>query len=257
MRGVDRNTIDSRLRAVAEALQIQQLLHLKPEQLSGGQRQRVALGRAIVREPRAFLLDEPLSNLDPQLRVDTRAELARLHRRLRTTMIHVTHDQEEAMTLGDRIAVLRDGTAEQIGPPLEVYQQPANLFVASFVGSPKMNVLPVTVSQRDAHVVLEGQGFAFEAPGRPRERDALSMLGIRPRDIAIVPDGQGDALAQVTLVEPLGHEAIVHARLHPGGPELTIVAAADEVPSLAATVRVRFRRDRVHLFSRETGRRLT
>jgi multiple sugar transport system ATP-binding protein len=258
MRGVDRAAIEPRIRAVAEALQIEQLLHLKPAQLSGGQRQRVALGRALVREPRAFLLDEPLSNLDPQLRVDTRAELGQLHRRLRATMIHVTHDQEEAMTLGDRIAVLRDGAAEQIAPPIEVYQRPVNVFVATFVGSPKMNLLGVTVTVKDGgRLALDGPGFSIDAPPLGMEQGVPLLLGIRPRDIVLVAAGQGDAMAQITLVEPLGHEAIVHARLDAGGPELTIVANADDVPASSEAVHLRVRRERLYLFRGDDGRRLT
>jgi multiple sugar transport system ATP-binding protein len=257
MRGVGRAAIEPRVRAVAEALQIAPLLHLKPEQLSGGQRQRVALGRAIVREPRAFLLDEPLSNLDPQLRVDTRAELGQLHRRLRATMIHVTHDQEEAMTLGDRIAVLRDGAAEQIDRPLEVYERPVNAFVATFVGSPKMNLLDVTVGvQGDGRLALNGSGFSIEAPPIAVERGMPLLVGVRPRDIALVDPGHGDAAAEINLIEPLGHEAIVRARIDAGGPELTVVATADALPALSQRVGLRFRRDHLHVFKAHDGRRL-
>jgi multiple sugar transport system ATP-binding protein len=258
MRGVDRGVIASRVRAAAEALQIESLLHLKPEQLSGGQRQRVALGRAIVREPRAFLLDEPLSNLDPQLRVDTRAELGQLHRRLHTTMIHVTHDQEEAMTLGDRIAVMRDGTVEQIAPPLEVYQRPVNMFVATFVGSPKMNLLDVVVDAGSGGLAINGLGFSIAVDGLPGsiDRGAPLRLGIRPRDISLVNAADGDVPAQITLIEPLGHEAIVRTRLNAAGPDVTIVVNADDVSALSETVHLRFRRDRLHVFGADDGRRL-
>jgi multiple sugar transport system ATP-binding protein len=257
MRRVDQGAIARRVRAVAEALQIDQLLHLKPEQLSGGQRQRVALGRAIVREPRAFLLDEPLSNLDPQLRVDTRAELGQLHRRLRATMIHVTHDQEEAMTLGDRIAVLRDGAAEQIALPLEVYQRPVNVFVATFVGSPKMNLLDVAVAAwGDGRLALNGPGFSIEAPPLGVEQGMPLLLGVRPRDVVLVEPGHGDAVAQINLIEPLGHEAVVRAGIDARGPEITTVANADAVPALSETVGLRFRRDRLHLFKPDDGERV-
>jgi multiple sugar transport system ATP-binding protein len=261
MRGIDRAAIKSRVGAVAAALQIEALLDLKPAQLSGGQRQRVALGRAIVREPRAFLLDEPLSNLDPQLRVDTRAELSQLHRRLRATMIHVTHDQEEAMTLGDRIAVLRDGAAEQVAPPLQMYQRPVNTFVATFVGSPKMNLLEVTVMASGHGLTISGSGFSIES-----EMEALSvsidqhvslLLGIRARDVDLVQQGQGDAAAQVTLIEPLGHEAIVRVRLTSGGPDMTVVVNADAVPGSGDSVGLKFRRERLHLFRADDGRRVT
>jgi multiple sugar transport system ATP-binding protein len=257
MRGVDGAAIAHRVRTVAEALQIEQLLHLKPAQLSGGQRQRVALGRAIVREPRAFLLDEPLSNLDPQLRVDTRAELGQLHHRLRATMIHVTHDQEEAMTLGDRIAVLRDGAAEQIAPPLEVYTRPANVFVATFVGSPKMNLLDVTMMAKDGgRLALDGWGFSIDAPPVSAGAGVRLLLGFRPRDVVMVAARQSDFRAQIMLVEPLGHEAIVHARLEAGGPEVNLVVNADQVPAVSETVHLRVRRERLHLFRKNDGGRV-
>src|SRR5580704_13280655 len=260
MRGVEKALIEPRVRAVAEALQIESLLDLKPAQLSGGQRQRVAVGRAIVREPRAFLLDEPLSNLDPQLRFDTRAELGQLHRRLGATMIHVTHDQEEAMTLGDRIAVLRDGSVEQIAAPLEVYQRPINVFAATFVGSPRMNLLDVVVTARaGGRLVLDGPGFAIEAPPLAVTPRLAMLLGIRPRDVALVDPGHGDALAQIDLIEPLGHETVVRARIEAGGagPEVTIVASADAVRPASGTVGLRFRRERLHLFRADDGRRMT
>ena len=257
MRGVERATIDQRVRAVAQALQIQQLLLLKPAQLSGGQRQRVALGRAIVREPRAFLLDEPLSNLDPQLRFDTRAEIGQLHRRLRATMIHVTHDQEEAMTLGSRIAVMRDGTIEQIAPPLDVYQQPANVFVATFVGSPKMNLLQVIATARGGgRLTLDGPGFSIDAPPLPVEPGAALLLGIRPRDVMLAGSDPGDLRAQISLIEPLGHETVVRANIDAGGPEITLVASADQVLPSSMTVRLRFRRERLHLFRADDGTRV-
>jgi multiple sugar transport system ATP-binding protein len=260
MRGVDRAAIQAKVGAVAAALQIEPLLDMKPAQLSGGQRQRVALGRAIAREPRAFLLDEPLSNLDPQLRVETRAELGRLHRRLRATMIHVTHDQEEAMTLGDRIAVLRDGAAEQIAAPLEVYRRPVNVFVAGFVGSPKMNLLDVSVVAGSGGLAINGSAFSIDSrlellAGAIGQSMRL-QLGIRARDILIVKAGQGDAVARIDLFEPLGHETIVRAVIESGGPDVTIVANADEIPTSGATVGLRFRRDRLHLFRTEDGGRV-
>jgi multiple sugar transport system ATP-binding protein len=260
MRGVDRTAVEQRVRAVAETLQIEPLLNLKPAQLSGGQRQRVALGRAIVREPRAFLLDEPLSNLDPQLRFDTRIELGQLHRRLRATMIHVTHDQEEAMTLGDRIAVLRDGSAEQIAPPLEVYHRPINVFVATFVGSPSMNLLDVAVAPKaGGRLALDGSGFSIEAPLSGLEDGSRLLLGIRPRDIVLVEPGHGDTVAQIDLIEPLGHEAVVRARIDVGrrGPAVTIVASADEVRASSETVGLKFPRERLHLFRTDDRSRVT
>ena len=175
-----------------QMLGIEALLDRKPAQLSGGQRQRVALGRAIVREPKAFLLDEPLSNLDPVLRVETRAELALLHRRLGATMVYVTHDQEEAMTLGTRIAVMRDGALEQVAPPLDVYERPANTFVASFIGSPAMNIWP---------------GTMVRAVG---ER---ALVGVRPHDIELTPTEVSNTTGRVEILEPLGPTTLVHVRI--------------------------------------------
>lgn len=260
MRGVDAATIDAKIRAAAASLQIDSVLDQKPAQLSGGQRQRVALGRAIVREPRAFLLDEPLSNLDPQLRFDTRAELGRLHRRLRATMVHVTHDQEEAMTLGDRVAVMRDGNLEQVAPPIEVYAQPANSFVATFVGSPRMNVFEITTARTaNGTVAFNGHGFAIEVASGSLSEGMRLLLGIRPRDAELVRPGEGDLVARVDLYEPLGHEAVVHCRADDDGrgPEVTVVVRADEASGAHPTVvGVRFRRDRLHVFDRDNGRRM-
>jgi sn-glycerol 3-phosphate transport system ATP-binding protein len=195
-RRMDKAEIDRRVAAVAEMLELEDLLRRKPAQLSGGQRQRVAMGRALIREPVAFLLDEPLSNLDAQLRSELRAELKRLHSRLETTMIFVTHDQVEAMTLGDRLAVMNKGRLLQVGTPEEVYRRPQNVFIARFVGSPAMNLLPGTAV---------GQGAAV-------------TVGIRPellRPAAELADGLGlDVVAEV--VEPLGSDVFVHGRTDAG-----------------------------------------
>jgi ABC-type sugar transport system ATPase subunit len=259
IRGMDDATIDAKVRGAAASLQIESVLDQKPAQLSGGQRQRVALGRAIVREPRAFLLDEPLSNLDPQLRFDTRAELGRLHRRLGATMVHVTHDQEEAMTLGDRVAVLRDGTLEQVAPPVEVYAKPANSFVATFVGSPRMNLLEATIARRaNGAVVFDGRGFSIEVPPCNLKDGTRLLLGARPRDVELVRPCEGDLVVRIDLIEALGHEAVVRARTDDGrGAEVTIVVEADRAPGTQpALVGLRFRRDRLHLFDRDDGRRM-
>ena len=222
----------------AGALQIADLLDRRPAQLSGGQRQRVALGRAIVREPQAFLLDEPLSNLDPGLRVDTRAEIARLHRRLGATMVYVTHDQEEAMTLGDRIVVMRDGRVEQIGAPLDVYRRPATTFVARFIGSPAMNLLT--------------------GPMAPLGIDAATIAGIRPQDVEMGAPAGADLAAAVDLVEPLGAELRVHLRLRePDGTSIVATTTPDAAVAPGDIVGLRFRRDRLHLFDAATGVRAT
>jgi ABC-type sugar transport system ATPase subunit len=227
VRGTDRDVIAKRVAAVAAALDIEGMLTRRPAQLSGGQRQRVALGRAMVRQPRGFLLDEPLSNLDPALRTQARAELRGLHRRLGTTTIYVTHDQEEAMTLGGRIAVMRDGAIEQVAPPLEVYARPANTFVARFIGSPPMNLLAASLIGLDAP---EG-----------------TLAGIRPHDLAV--DRYGTIQATVELVEPRGHDALVHLRLGAGDAlRLVAVVAVDAAPAIGDAVRLRLPRNRMLLF---------
>jgi multiple sugar transport system ATP-binding protein len=200
----------------AEILQISHLLDRKPRALSGGQRQRVAIGRAIVRKPRIFLFDEPLSNLDAALRVQTRIELAKLHRELGTTMIYVTHDQVEAMTLGQKIVVFNKGNIEQIGAPLDLYARPANLFVGGFLGSPKMNLLPARlVSQSDTQTVVELTGCHKFVTlwGRAEGRIGTELtLGVRPEHLSITAREQGVG-ANVELIEHLGDVSIVHARL--------------------------------------------
>jgi multiple sugar transport system ATP-binding protein len=246
-----------RIGEVGEALGLTSMLDRKPAQLSGGQRQRVALGRAIVREPKAFLLDEPLSNLDAQLRVETRAELARLHRRLGATMVYVTHDQVEAMTLGTRVAVLKDGVLQQVAPPMELYRQPRNRFVASFIGSPSMNFVRGVI-ERDGG----GAGARFVAPGLTLTlSDAVAargpvVLGVRPHDIALGGGGDKGASAIVTLVEPLGSEQLVYVRVADGA-DLVAAVGADGAPRVDETVTLRVAPGAVHLFDAESGSRLT
>jgi multiple sugar transport system ATP-binding protein len=210
----DRQSIDQRVRETARILQIEHLLERKPRELSGGQRQRVAIGRAIVRQPRVFLFDEPLSNLDAALRVQMRIELKRLHRELGTTMIYVTHDQVEAMTLADRIVVLNEGRVEQIGAPLELYHHPCNLFVAGFIGSPKMNFLPATVTAVDAkQVTLDlGNGkpvIATVADTTGLKPGAKVTLGLRPEHLTDT-SGEGQLEGEVIALEHLGSETYVH-----------------------------------------------
>jgi multiple sugar transport system ATP-binding protein len=201
---------------VARLLKIDHLLHRKPGQLSGGQRQRVAIGRALVREPRLFLFDEPLSNLDALLRVEMRTELKKLHRRIGKTTIYVTHDQVEAMTLATRIAILDKGVLQQVGTPHEVYNRPANLFVATFIGSPAMNLIPCTVEKRESgRVVRLGErpdAIVVPLPDMvPAPLGVKAMLGLRPEAFAPKGPATGDAAvrADITLVEPTGHEDII------------------------------------------------
>jgi sn-glycerol 3-phosphate transport system ATP-binding protein len=201
-----KDEINRRVQEISEILGITELLGRRPAQLSGGQRQRVAMGRALVREPRVFLLDEPLSNLDAKLRAQVRGELKRLHRRLGVTSVYVTHDQVEAMTLADRICVMNKGEVQQMGPPQEVYAQPANVFVAGFIGSPAMNLLPATVA--GGQVRLAGHPVAHAPDGCTDV-----VVGIRPESLRIEPSGRPGIPVTVDFHEPLGSHVLVHAIL--------------------------------------------
>jgi multiple sugar transport system ATP-binding protein len=196
----------------AEVLQITALLDRKPKALSGGQRQRVAIGRAIVRKPRVFLFDEPLSNLDANLRVQMRIELARLHKQLGTTMIYVTHDQVEAMTLGQRIAVFNAGRIEQVGTPLDLYHRPSNRFVAEFIGSPRMSLLPARLNAQGAAETLKAG--AWQLPKHTGDRSAMRTVGVRPEDLTLHEGfSEGAVVAEISLVEQLGDVTIVHMQV--------------------------------------------
>ena len=220
LRKTPKHEIQRRLTTVAGMLDIQELLDRKPGQLSGGQRQRVALGRAIIREPAVFLLDEPLSNLDSALRVQTRAEISKLHQRLGTTFIYVTHDQVEAMTMATKIAVMRDGVLQQVGKPQEVYDKPANMFVAGFIGSPAMNFFDMTVSSEEDSILLDGSAFRIPVP--PGLANTLApypgervIFGIRPENIhdrKYAPPGilTSKLNAKVELTELMGNEIVLH-----------------------------------------------
>ncbi|WP_137113100.1 ABC transporter ATP-binding protein [Rhodobacter sp. SY28-1] len=212
--GLPSNTITSRVAEAARMLEMEKLLARRPAELSGGQRQRVAIGRAIVKEPKAFLFDEPLSNLDAGLRVRTRVELAELHQRLGSTMIYVTHDQTEAMTLADRIVILNNCRIEQVGTPMEVYANPASRFVAGFIGSPAMNFIPVTLTgQGDRAAARLGDGSVVPLPGAPQGEGPWE-LGIRPEALQVAAEGMTKATA--TVVERLGDRTLVYARLGDG-----------------------------------------
>jgi multiple sugar transport system ATP-binding protein len=258
-RHTDKHDIKRRVEAVAERLGIDQLLLRKPKQLSGGQRQRAALGRAIVREPQVFLMDEPLSNLDAKLRVQTRVELTKLHARLRTTVIYVTHDQVEAMTLGNRIAILKDGVLQQVDTPAEVYARPANVFVAGFIGSPSMNFFNARLTSVEGGVQVIGDGLRIDLPseivartGAYSGRDVI--LGIRPEDIhdasRATPDGSPPAQANVDVVEHMGSENFVH--LTSG--EASFVARLDRAvnPSPGDTLPITVDSHRIQLFDPAT-----
>jgi ABC-type sugar transport system ATPase subunit len=263
-RKVQAGEIDRRVREVSEMLGLDDLLGRRPAQLSGGQRQRVAMGRALVREPKAFLLDEPLSNLDAKLRVQMRAELKRLHRHLGVTTIYVTHDQVEAMTLGDRIAVLSGGKLQQLGPPQEVYDHPANVFVAGFIGSPPMNLLRANAVSG----MITAGDLQLEIPG---VADGEVVVGIRPEALRPAGDGLASVPFTIDVVEPLGDEIVVHGTVagRPAGGELeeqiplagseparaTITARFDPQlrPKVGEHVRLRISPDAVHVFDPATG----
>ncbi len=231
------------VQAVAKMLQLEHLLERRPPQLSGGQRQRVAIGRAIVRKPRAFLFDEPLSNLDASLRADMRVEIARLHKQLGATMVYVTHDQVEAMTLADRIVVLGPSGVQQIGAPMALYDAPANIFVAGFIGSPKMNLVPGRVDQHGRLRI--GAGLALDWANPVAAGEAVT-LGVRPEHL--VPDARGPLAGTVVLVERLGAESHVHLEVA-GLTQPLVVALQGPPPPLASSWAVRALPGRLHVFA--------
>ncbi len=253
--------IEERVKKVARLLAIEELLERKPASLSGGQRQRVALGRATIRRPKAFLLDEPLSNLDARLRVQMRAELKRVHAELGTTFIYVTHDQVEAMTLSDRVALLDQGRLQQCGTPQELYNRPGNIFVATFLGSPQMNLLEGRVAEVDAQAALE-LPFLKSAIRRPllasiarRSPSGEVIVGIRPEHISVSKDKREAALAaQVMLVEPMGDFCTVHIKI--AGINLLGKAEADFVARAGDEVWLEVATGKIHLFAKSTEERI-
>jgi multiple sugar transport system ATP-binding protein len=262
IRKMPRPEIDKLVNEASEILGISQLLDRKPKQLSGGQRQRVALGRAIVRKPAVFLFDEPLSNLDAKLRVQMRAEISKLQQRLKTTAVYVTHDQVEAMTMGHRIAVMKDGKLQQVGTPLEVYERPQNLFVANFIGTPPMNFVKATIAEGGTKLVAAKLTLPVPASLRDvtRGRDGLKVVvGVRPENLldpGKTPRGETARVAvEVEIVEPLGHEVIVHGRV---GDDL-LVSKLDphSVPAIGSTIEIVVELDALHLFDAQTELRLS
>ena len=258
MRKTPRAAIDSRVRDAARALGIDALLQRLPRELSGGQRQRVAIGRAVVRDPQVFLFDEPLSNLDAQLRVEMRREIARIHKRAGTTCVYVTHDQTEAMTLADRIVVMHEGIVQQVGSPLSLYESPANLFVASFLGSPAMNFIEATIDTSDSGAWASMRGLRAPldethqrlTPGRD------VVVGVRPQDLSLRPGEFGtEALpACVEVREVTGSEAFVHLRSEAG--PLVVRTPAGEAASEGQNVSVFMNPRKLHFFDAETAERL-
>ena len=254
MQKIAKEVIDERVNWAAQILGLREYLKRKPGALSGGQRQRVALGRAIVREAGVFLMDEPLSNLDAKLRVQMRLELQQLHRRLKTTSLYVTHDQVEAMTLAQRVMVMNGGVAEQIGTPVEVYEKPASLFVASFIGSPAMNLLTGRVNNEGTHFELDG-GIELPLNGGYRQYAGRKMtLGIRPEHIALSSQAEGGVPMVMDTLEILGADNLAHGRW--GEQKLVVRLAHQERPTAGSTLWLHLAENQLHLFDGETGQRV-
>ena len=256
MRKVSKAEIDQRVKEAAEILGLEPYLKRKPKELSGGQRQRAALGRAIVRHPAVFLMDEPLSNLDAKLRVQTRAEIVKLQKRIATTMIYVTHDQVEAMTMGHRIVVMKDGVVQQVASPQAVYDRPANQFVAGFIGSPAMSFLPCRLEADNGTLYARGRSFSVRIPDERRatlgtvNADAVT-LGVRPEDISLHADAAGSLNAVVDVVEPLGSEHVLYFTCD--GERVTARASAESTAASGDAIALGINPNRMHLFDSDTG----
>ena len=256
MRSMPRAEIDQRVKEAAEILGLGPLLKRKPKEMSGGQRQRAALGRAIVRHPAVFLMDEPLSNLDAKLRVQTRTEIVKLHQRVATTMIYVTHDQIEAMTMGHRIVVMKDGVVQQVATPKEIYDKPANQFVAGFIGSPTMSFLPSRLEAEDGALYVRGTGFSVRVPEERRAAVASAtardvVLGVRPEDVLLHADAAGSIDATVDVVEPLGPEQVLYFNV--GGAQVTARAGAEVAVTSGDAIALGINANRVHIFDPVSG----
>ncbi|PBB18583.1 sn-glycerol-3-phosphate ABC transporter ATP-binding protein UgpC [Mesorhizobium sp. WSM4313] len=251
---VPANEIRKRVEAVSKTLGLEPYLGRKPTELSGGQQQRVAIARAMIKTPKVFLFDEPLSNLDAKLRNHMRVEIARLHQSLKTTTVYVTHDQLEAMTLADRIVLLKDGVIEQIGSPAEIYRRPGNLFVAGFIGTPNMNFIDVTVGKGKDGWTLTGAGTVLSLGGQSfhLQHGDRVVLGIRPPDLTLAGVGASNVLqGTADLIEFHGNDALV--TFGSGGKEISALVPARECPELRAPVRYSFDEESIHLFDATSG----
>lgn len=253
IRKFPKEEIQKRVQDAAQILHLEELLQRKPKALSGGQRQRVAVGRAIVRKPKVFLFDEPLSNLDAKLRVQMRAEISALHHRLQATMVYVTHDQVEAMTMGDKIVVMKDGIIQQIGSPLKLYNEPINRFVAAFIGSPPMNIFSATAEESGSGVVVKEKGLSIQAPAdkseglKPHVGKGV-LVGIRPEDLEIVEsaDSANCLKAIVEVVEPLGAET--HLYVTTGDHQFIVRTTPDHVPDVGEELIFKADLTKIHFF---------
>jgi multiple sugar transport system ATP-binding protein len=256
LRKTPKAEIDRLVNEAAQRLEISHLLDRKPKALSGGQRQRVALGRAIVRKPSVFLMDEPLSNLDAKLRVTMRSEIKKLHQQLQTTFVYVTHDQTEALTMGDRIAIFNAGYMQQVGTPNEVYNRPVNMFVASFIGSPQMNLVEGTATVEGNQIVVTGPQFRFILPKPEGFNGGKVVLGFRPEHLEPAPADQTDNVyrAPVEMLEPMGHEAFVYLKSEKN-PVLARVLEA-QMPKIGETFGLTLDLGKIHLFDPATENRL-
>ncbi len=263
LRKVPKDEIDKKVREAARILDLEELLDRKPKALSGGQRQRVAMGRAIVRRPKVFLMDEPLSNLDAKLRSQMRVELARLHKSLETTIIYVTHDQTEAMTLGSRIVVMKDGVVQQVDTPENLYDAPCNRFVAGFIGSPQMNMIEVQCEERDGKPVLRFAGYTLTLDdGRAAVLKAQGylgkklILGIRPEDLHEAAEGEDNAFpATVAVYEMLGAEALLHFKM--GEADWTAKVSPELKAEAGDALRLRIDAHKIHIFDKDTEKTIT
>ncbi|MCM2474257.1 sn-glycerol-3-phosphate ABC transporter ATP-binding protein UgpC [Rhizobium sp. CG5] len=252
LKGAPKSEIEAKVKKAADILDLGKLLDRYPKQLSGGQRQRVAMGRAIVRDPQVFLFDEPLSNLDAKLRVTMRVEIKELHQRLKTTTIYVTHDQIEAMTMADKIVVMRDGLVEQIGAPLDLYDEPANVFVAGFIGSPSMNFVRGKLAAVNGETAfVSDNGTVLPVPVGTPLREAPVVYGIRPEHIEHHDAGLA---ATISVLEPTGSETQIFA--HIGGDPLNAVVKDRIALKPGETIALRIHRERVHLFDKKSGQRI-
>jgi multiple sugar transport system ATP-binding protein len=262
MRRMSKAEVDQRVREAGEILNLSHLLDRKPKALSGGQRQRVAVGRCIVRKPHVFLFDEPLSNLDAKLRVQTRVELSKLHKRLQTTIIYVTHDQVEAMTLGNRICVMKDGEVQQVAPPMEIYNHPANRFVAGFIGNPPMNFFPVTLETSKGRWWMKHPSFALALPETAAAQTAPVagkeiVLGVRPEDLYDrlfynYPVTKGNTIqALVDVVEPMGSESYLYLKV--GQADMVARVPPHVKTAVHQEMDVVVNLEKIHLFDKETG----